>query len=504
MSGNISSPRSSSQLDQQLTVPNVKFHSDSIKNAYLKTASPDKIAASENSGFFHILIPADRSDVNLCKTILSATILGYPTPTLYNWAKTGDKMAKISGGLDYLRALDSNHDEDMVLLVDGFDLWFQLSPQIMIDRYNEINNRAHERMRGRVGDEVMDTSATTQTIIFSSQKRCWPGKGDDLSCYAVPESSLPRYIYGPQTDIDVGDTRNPYLKFRQRWLNAGFMIGPVNELRTLFERALERAEANPNQEGNDQNVLSTIWGEQEYVREAARLSKLPPWKRGQRAPRKAFEPATGTNYEFGIGLDYESALSIPTVFAEYDSQWVVFSDSKTLDKAFSEYNITDPRATSIQADVANEPTPFNSIRNDKADDGRLPTQSMSWKEVPLYTNLWTGIIPAVIHHNAHRNGLKSLRQTVWDRMWFQPYARALLNARMREPYKPIAVSKSNGRKWFSTMDGERSLGAWTDNAEQGGWMDWTDLCSAQDQEEIFRDGKGPWVKQDIGEESVHW
>ena len=459
---------------------------------------------SEKSGFFHILIPADKSDVNLCKTILSATILGYPTPTLYNWAKTGDKMAKISGGLDYLRALDSDHDEDMVLLVDGFDLWFQLSPQIMIDRYHEINSRADERVRGRIGDEVMDMSSTTQTIIFSSQKRCWPGKVDDLSCYAVPESPLPRYIYGPQTDMDIGDAKNPYLKFRQRWLNAGFMIGPVNELRTLFERALERAEANPDQEGHDQNVLSTIWGEQEYVREIARLSKLPPWKRERQASRKSFKPADETNYEFGIGLDYESALSIPTVFAEYDSQWLVFSDSNTLDKASGEYNISDPRATSIQVDVADEPTPFASIPPNKTDDWHLPTHSMSWKDVPLYTNLWTGIIPAIIHHNAHRDGLKALREKVWDRMWFQPYARALLNARLSEPYKPIAVGKSDGKRWFSTMDGEKRLGAWTDNAEQGGWLDWTDLCSAEDQEEVFRDGEGPWVQENIGEENPHW
>lgn len=442
--------------------------------------------------------------MNLCKTIISATITGYPIPTLYNWARTGDKMAKISGALEYLRTLDSNHNADMVLLVDGFDLWFQLSPQIMMDRYNEINSMADERVRGQAGDGVTDTSATTQTIIFSSQKRCWPGKGKDLSCSAVPESPLPRYIYGPQTDVDVGDKKNPYLKFRQRWLNAGFMIGPVKELRTLFERALERAEANPSQEGHDQNVLSTIWGEQEYVREAARLSKIPSRKRAEQSSGNGFEPAAGTNYEFGVGLDYESTLSIPTVFAEYDSQWLVFSDSKTLDKAFREYNISDPGATSIQADVANEPPPFSSIRDDKPGDWPLPTESMSWKEVPLYTNLWTGIIPAVIHHNAHRDGLKSLRKTVWDRMWFQPYARALLNARMREPYKPIAVSKSDGRKWFSAMNGEKRFGAWTDNAEQGGWMDWTDLCPAEDQEEIFRDGKGPWVKQDIGEESVHW
>ena len=411
-------------------------------------------------------------------------------------------MAKITGALDYLRALDSTHDEDLVLLVDGFDFWFQLSPQIMIDRYHEINRRADERVRLRVGDEVMDAKAISQTVVFSSQKRCWPGKEDDLSCYAVPESYLPRYVYGPQTDTDVGDTKNPFLKFRQRWLNAGFVIGPVDELRTLFQRGREKAEANPNQEGYDQNVLSTIWGEQEYQREDARLSQRPPWKRDEHGSTRAFEPAINTNYEFGIGLDYESSLSQPTVFAEYDSQWLTFSNSSTLDEAFRAYNITSPRATTLQTDIAKEPSPFKSIGDEQTKSWGRTSHAATWKEVPLYTNLWTGITPATIHHNAHRDGLKTLRQTVWDRMWFQPYARVLLDARIKEPYAPVAVDKSTGKKWYSTMDKGKKFGAWTDNAEQGGWMDWLDLCPGKDQEEVFRDGKGPWVQPTPGEKST--
>jgi len=236
-------------------------------------------------------------------------------------------MAKITGALDYFKVQDATHDEDLAMIVDGFDVWFQLSPQIMIDRYQEINRRAEQRIRGRMGD-AMKSENTSQTIVFSSQKRCWPGKSDDISCYAVPESPLPRYVYGPQTDTLSGDEKNHYLRIRQRWLNAGFIIGPIKEMRALFERAQERAAANPDVQGHDQAVLADVWGEQEYSRESARSRSNAPWKREDKVsvpadpPWKAFEPKIWENYEFGIGLDYESSLAMPTVFSEYDSQWL--------------------------------------------------------------------------------------------------------------------------------------------------------------------------------------
>ena len=55
-------------------------------------------------------------------------------------------MAKISGGLDYMMKLNSSHDDELLLIVDAFDEWFQLPAIIMENRYHEINRRENERI----------------------------------------------------------------------------------------------------------------------------------------------------------------------------------------------------------------------------------------------------------------------------------------------------------------------------------------------------------------------
>jgi hypothetical protein len=79
-------------------------------------------------GRLHLLIPATSSNADLCKLLVSAQILGYPTPVLINWDDPEDKedaykqhIAKVAGFLNYLEQLEtsSEYDEDLVLIVDG-------------------------------------------------------------------------------------------------------------------------------------------------------------------------------------------------------------------------------------------------------------------------------------------------------------------------------------------------------------------------------------------------
>ena len=88
----------------------------------------------------HVLIPASRPDPNLCKAILSGNVLGYPRPTIINWNQTfddpafvegGSHLAKINGTAQYLYSLDVSRDEDLVLMIDGYDAWLQLRPQTL-------------------------------------------------------------------------------------------------------------------------------------------------------------------------------------------------------------------------------------------------------------------------------------------------------------------------------------------------------------------------------------
>ena len=467
---------------------------------------------------FHLLIPADKSNVNLCKTLLTSTLLDYPAPTIYNWQGSSGMMAKITGAQEYLKKLDPDHDADLILIVDGFDMWFQLSPQVMIDRYHEINAIAQERINRQIGKGVANQAGITQKIVFASQKRCWPGEADHVSCTAVPKSQLPQDVYGLNTDVPSDDEKNPYLRIRQRYLNAGFVIGPAKEMRLLFERAQERALADPDQNGADQSVFATIWGEQELYRSildnssssTRRRSEAPtPQKQIQKRNMFATDSSPSPNDEFSVGLDYESTLSLPTVFSEYDSDWLIFNNATTITTATSKNNITHSLAKTLQPDINADKLPFYTLSATAPHtEPKLwlhGSSSTPWNDVPLYTNLWTGVTPAIIHHNAHRDNLKALRESTWDKMWFQPFARVLLDARMAQPDGPCAVDKG-GKAWYKyvtdAMMREFGYGARTDDGKGAlGWQRWGELCGVEDQEEVFRDGGGAWEEAEIGETS---
>ena len=517
-------------------------------------------ATGHASQIKHILAPANKGNSDTCKLLLSAVVNNYELITFYNFNKTGDKMAKISGGLDYMMKLNSSHDDELLLIVDAFDEWFQLPAIIMENRYHEINRRENERILTRTGKPYR------QSIIISTQRQCWPGNGADISCYTAPESPLPAYVFGPETDNMI-DGWNKYSKLRSRYMNAGFTMGPVKDMRKLWIRAQEYSQQNPRIVGLDQNVLSRIWGEQNYMREYARFTNEPlvterpdfdelstitseevpregdsgrRQRRGLGYPpnnsnpkRKPFTPKSGKNYEFGVGLDYGSELSLPTVFAEFDADWLTFSNSTSLHMAFDAQNVTNPGATRLQDDIADlESLPFAALQAkqvstsapeqllnnawDKEEGEQLKAldgmaMNTTWRDIPLFTNMWTGISPAIVHHNAWRDGMKSRRRTTWESMWFQPYARQLLDAWVQSA--PEASSESStivGRKRSlkellrrlfkrkvevaGEMQGlTRVLGAYTDNDEQGNWVNWGELCGEGEQREVFRDHEGNWV-----------
>jgi len=153
--------------------------------------------------------------------LLSAAILGYPSPTIINWNRTfgdaglvegGSHLAKISGIHDYVSSLGEGHEDDLVLMIDGYDVWLQLRPQTLVDRYFDINRRADERIRKELGTAAL-VHQIHQEIIFGCQKRCWPWHSDDPPCYAVPESTLPRDIYGSRTDTE-GEEDDPFINYR--------------------------------------------------------------------------------------------------------------------------------------------------------------------------------------------------------------------------------------------------------------------------------------------------
>ena len=524
--------------------------------ATLHLARPEN-AKSEARGF-HLLVPASKPDVNLCKNILSSTLLCYPTPTIINWRKVfdndmlsngGSHLGKIAGVLDYLKTLDAAQDDDMVLMVDGYDIWFQVPFQLLLSRYNTIISKAEERLREEFGREAFRESKIRESIVFSCQKKCWPGDQSDPQCYAVPPAQLPSDLYGADTDMDItleGDDTYTYARHRPRYLNSGIVMGPAGEMRAMFSRALELAEQDPGF-GSDQAIFANIFGAQEYARalmkESIQASHKTmtttssssafwswPSSRGKSAngktssildphpTHKQLDLVIGKKYDFGINLDYKSALGQPTVYADFDLDWVTYNDSESLASARAEKNVsrTFPGSDNLDTDIAHTPGPFTAFSYSAhdssgrlsalaaSDEVSLPSPTTSWSDVPLFNNLWTGITPAVVHHNAHRDGLKANREEMWDRIWFQPYARQLLTQRLREDKTLSPITNMGGVDWFDVMKNRSKPEGFVvrTDRENEEWVSWNGVCDQEMQEEVFRDGKGAF--EGLGDDKRSW
>lgn len=196
-------------------------------------------------------------------------------------------------------------------------------------------------------------------------------------------------------------------------------------------------------------------------------------------------------FEFGIGIDYGSEIVLNTVFAEDDTAWLEFNDKNEIFKTHEEHAVPGHhRIADLSSDVKNSLPPFWTFSQENV------SRWTSWEEVPLFTNVYTGLQPAVIHHNAHRNGLKSLRETWWPLIWFHKHTRTLLDAHIYAPVIPVANSGYNN-------DSRRdywSYEIWKGGARNGpakleepgeGWIRLDHICRPF-HEELFRDGLGEW------------
>lgn len=290
-------------------------------------------------------------------------MLDYPTPTLVGWDEVydnpnywlagGSHLAKITRVSQYLDRLAPEHDEDMVMMLDAYDIWFQLSVSVLIERYHRINAEADAALATRLGRKAVQAEDIKQTILFAAGKRCAPNQQHTVACYAVPDSPIPMDVYGANTDTIIG--RNKYKSHRQRFVNSGYIIGPVKDMRRLFAAAQKKRDELPDfvpsdqgsgtsdyiYHGSDQAIFSIIFGEQEYQREVMRIRHRSAWQKvfswlsgngvDGKPTRTVWEgtvvdnvlnpsftheivqPLSGHPLEYGIGLDYWSDLGQQTV-----------------------------------------------------------------------------------------------------------------------------------------------------------------------------------------------
>ena len=479
----------------------------------------------EREQAFHILTVAPEPNINLCKTLFSGALLGYPPPTIIAWnqkssEKQGAHLIKILRVLEWLKNLPPDRDNDLVMVMNGYDTWFQLPKNVLLERYSRIKDEANRQLRRRMG-RAAKTEGIKQSILFAAEKRCYPNQVHTLACWPLPPSPLYKDMWEGNTDHPIGSFPTPFAATRQRFLKSALIVGPASDVRALFERAAQKAQdigtardGDDNGSGSSKNVynhdeqaiFNMIFGEQEYQREVMRLrhmswirnpmSKMqqllgkhpsdtdelleghpvgnildPPWSHVE-VPHMPGKPL-----EFGIFLDYWSQLAFATANAERNGAWLNFSE--LLEPQIQHTGRWDCKPhlePTLPLDIVSQPLPFRSLSNDSSNsiatwldhprtqhqfspygpwerkqalkaqakkaeaearekskkagkkipprkpkklpllDPTLPLRP--WSSLDLYTNVCTGVTPALLH----LNGDKSMRTANWTQMWYQPYA----------------------------------------------------------------------------------
>lgn len=470
---------------------------------------------------FSVVVPADAPGAELCKNIMGAIALGYPSPIIVNWGRDfgkssggfgGSHLGKISGVLEYLDGIshkeahegDKMNNDDLVMIVDAYDLWFQLPPNVLLERYHrqiqEANARLAAQWKGLPGEMPMK-----QTIIVSAQKRCFPdlASGSNLHCSALPDSVLPTDVYGPNTDKENPEIEaEQFHDVRPKFLNSGTVIGPVGDMRRYFRRVLEKMNKGISQNKHlfsDQGIFGEVFGEQELWRTM--------WRDLHRSGSAAALDSEAMkvvlhDFEYHVGLDYVQNLFIPTVFEEKDGIIISMNNHSGIANRSAELEISPVRLTSVPDDIQESHNPLSDV---------LPTEQatqLDWNDMPLYADFYTTAIPVILHHNAHRGGSKKRRKWWWDQIWYFPHLRALLEREL-EPSapRPLATLPATGgqlRYWAPSSDGSKRKPRIfeVDSAQMGlnEIFDWGNICHSESEqiktgmewhEEVFRDGKGP-------------
>ncbi|CAG7563805.1 unnamed protein product [Fusarium equiseti] len=464
--------------------------------------TPANISSGDRK--FVIVLPVDDSSPDLCKVVSSAVALGYPAPVIVNWKKDfhtdadgigPSQLGKITGTLNYLQWATGDEvsedeklgEDDLVLMLDAHDIWLQLPPSVLLSRYYASNERANKRIAEEYG--FFDKDLMQQTIIAAAQKGCIAprDKISNLYCHDIPDSTLPENVFGFLTDFSIGR----YKYVRPKYVNSGSFMGPAGDMRRYFQRVKDRMDQDllevrsAEDLAGDQGIFAEVFGEQELWRQHVHEDDFAADNPGKEAAMSARH-----EFEYHVGLDYAQELFYPTCYSETGGYFVALDDASSISEHSSKAGVSPPRISGVPNDISAAEAPLAQLDNDG-----------SWGDVSLYVDFWTTSVPVAIHHNAWRDGLKSRRTEWWDKTWYFPHLRNLLEAHMSaNNTAPLASITDTLNVWsYGAKDkGSASL-LFGKNKESKAWQlrstDWNTVCQASNEEthwydEVFRDGKG--------------
>ncbi|KAJ7464612.1 hypothetical protein FB451DRAFT_1264028 [Mycena latifolia] len=171
---------------------------------------------------FHLLpINSGGAGPLFCKVLMSSLVHGY-SPIILNWEAQGDgsymQRLKVAGVYEFLLGLLGAEENDVVFMMDARDIWLQLPPAVLLERYDELDS---------------------SKVVIGADMACWPNDLDKPACRDVPESPVPAIAYG-----NGG---------RPRWANSGTIIGTVKSMKSVYKDLVAQLS---EQDQGDQGIFN--------------------------------------------------------------------------------------------------------------------------------------------------------------------------------------------------------------------------------------------------------
>lgn len=175
---------------------------------------------------------------------------------------------------------------------------------------------------------------------------------------------------------------------------------------------------------SDQGPQCEVWGEQEMF--CTWLVKQPTEEfiSDDPAAQRVVE-----HFEYHVGLDYFQQLYHPTLLGDEASDFVFIEDQNNIEQRSKDLNMTSVRLMDVPKDLHMSWNPLNKV---------LSKDIPSWRNMSLFAHFFSEAVPVLLHHNSHRHGYKTRRETGWDRTWFFPHLRRFVDAYL-QPLEKLPV-----------------------------------------------------------------
>ncbi len=216
---------------------------------------------------FHLLITDPEQSVGLCRTLLSAAILDYPPPTLLNFNNTSPTAESQADGMravsDFLMDDSKISNQDLVLIVDGKNTWFQLPPRLIIERYQTVIALSNAwSTEQHYGELYSSTNGDFKSEAGCKQRVVWAaGKirasAADLAGFSAP---VPPMLSVLDANTGSNDKRGPIKNPRN--VHSGAVIGPAFHIKAIYLAALAKLE-NEKEPATPDALISRMFEEQE-------------------------------------------------------------------------------------------------------------------------------------------------------------------------------------------------------------------------------------------------